>query len=262
MDTVLTRILIGLLVLALILFPTGDLYAARLFNGTSDYMNSSATVNLSATATVTIAFWLYQTTYNTSNGLASESTTNYNSNNGAYAINPNSTNGFEFDFHGPSGYSTNWFAQPTGGVWHQVTLVIPSSTAGTAYIDGTLQTLTSAPKAANGNFGNFTIYLMSRGGTTLFNTGRLTEFAIWNIALTSGNATSLAGGALATSISPGNLVLYIQNCGTSNPEPDSSGNGHTFAVTGTTQIAQPPSVNDCSAASCNNHIALLGAGCR
>jgi hypothetical protein len=69
------------------------------------------------------------------------------------------------------------------------------------------------------------------------------------VALGQSDATSLAGGALASSIQPSKLGTYCKICGTASPEPDQQGGGNAYTLVGTpAQIAHPPAV----AASCGS----------
>lgn len=96
-------------------------------------------------------------------------------------------------------------------------------------------------------------------GRDRFN-GRIAECSCWNSMLdivdgsgtanvTSTNLTSLAGGLRASNVSPGNLNFYLPMIGDTSPEPDSSGNSRTGALTGSPpQGASHPTMNDGSSA--------------
>lgn len=61
--------------------------------------------------------------------------------------------------------------------------------------------------------------------------GRIAELAIWDVALTSGDFTSLAGGAAANTVDSGNLIVYMRIIGTDSPETDLI-NGFSGTITG------------------------------
>ena len=242
------RHLTSALVFLLLVAPA--LWGARSFNGSSDYMVSGASVDLTGTSTISVAFWLYENAFNNFDELAAESSANYNNSVGAFLIDPNSgtfAGTFEMSVHMSGGAEACTFSRPSAAAWHQFLLVLNSQNHSNykAYVDGTAQTLSSCQgNSGTGNFGNFSLYLMSRAGSSLFNAGRLAEFAVWTVD-ESANASALAGGALASSVDSGNLVRYVPICGSAAPEPDQvTGN---WTVHGTTQVSQPPGVSDCGA---------------
>ena len=81
-------------------------------------------------------------------------------------------------------------AQPTSGVWHQIAVEYDKNqTGGNAivlYVDGVLQTPTwNLSSATNTNsFGNNPVYLLSRGGSSQFTSGTISDFRIYDGALT------------------------------------------------------------------------------
>lgn len=213
----------------------------------SDFMQSDVSIDLTGANTITVAFWGWNNTNGTGDHLFAESSTNFNNNNGTFLIDPNSpSNGgaFEYAFHSAGNGQTNavTFPYPTAATWHQYTLIIDSTVNSVAhfvaYVDGISQTLTTDTAAsASTGFGNNSVYLGSRGGTTLFNDCRMAEFAIWNVALSASDASSLASGVAANTIKLSNLVRYVPICGNASPEPDSiTGN---WTVTGTSAVSHP-----------------------
>jgi hypothetical protein len=72
--------------------------------------------------------------------------------------------------------------------------------------------------------------------------GDIAEFAIWNIALTSGQVAALAASTTgAGGIQSANLVGYWHLCGLVSPEPDSSGNGNSGVLSTNPPLPGPNS---------------------
>jgi hypothetical protein len=239
---------------------------ARLFNGTTDFMNSSIAWGGGPSQTVlSFSFWLWQNAFDNNDEIVAELTANFNLNPGAFLINPNSaafSGTFQFSVLGQNigDYLNNSFARPSAGAWHHYVLVLNTGTTpGVAYVDGISQSVTTTVQGAGGNsnFGNGTIYLMSRGGVIHFNSGRLAEFAFWTIALSQADATALAAGAIPTTIKINRLTVYTKICGVTNPEPEIEFAGMNWPVTGTTQIAHPPAVAASCGATGSSNISIL-----
>lgn len=215
----------------------------RIFNGSTDALNSSTTIDLTATSTVTFSFWLWQNSFVIANELIAESSTLSTANNGAFYINADSSNQIKANFNGPAGQTHVDFGQPSTGAWHHYLIVLNASTAGAAWVDGVAQSNTGGVTASNGNYGNFTVYLMSRAATSLFNAGKLADFAVYKVD-ESANVATLAGGALASSVDATNLISYVHLCGTASPEPDSKG-AWTWTLTGTPAQTAGPGLLNC-----------------
>jgi PKD repeat protein len=168
----------------------GDPTTAVAFNGTSD--SGSIPTDLSADKTVTVEFWLKWNSYSNNDALAMEFTPNFNNQSGGFLVDPNS--GFQqFAVSIGNGGSRNiaLFHRPSAGVWHHYAFVLdttqPGSSTITPYVDGLPVTYTNGGYAGTGagNFANSTLYLMSRGGNSLFGNGTLGQVAIYNGALTA-----------------------------------------------------------------------------
>ncbi len=184
------------------------------FNGTSQASNTAQVVCLdtsgSCTAgtvtTVTISFWLYQNSFANNDALLGESSSDFNSNNGSFLLNPNSSTSGVWDFkvHFSGGtYLGCYFARPSAAAWHFYVLQWNVASTCQAYVDGSAVSTTADGSFAGTPFVSQTVYLMSRGASSLWNAGKLAEFAMWTSYLTSGNVTTLwnsGNGALATSI--------------------------------------------------------------
>jgi hypothetical protein len=180
----------------------GKIGGAISANGTNQYATEPG-INLSATNTVTVAFWANRTYSTTVESVMLESSTNYNFSTTGFGFFPDDTQclGIQAALHGNVGYSANCYAQPSSGVWHHLAIIYDKTKAGTAqtalYIDGVLQTPTSNLNntAQNSNsFGNNPIYLFSRAGSQFLNAGQLDDLRIYNRALSAAEIQQLASG--------------------------------------------------------------------
>jgi PKD repeat protein len=166
----------------------GDPTTAIAFNGTSDF--GQAPINLSGQQTITVEFWLNWSAYANNDALAMELTPNFNNNNGGFLVDPNSTTGqFAVSIGRGSSRNTALFTRPSAGAWHYYAFVLdttqPGATEITPYVDGQAVSYTKggASGTGAGNFASSSLYLMSRGGTSLFGGGTLGQLTIYNGAL-------------------------------------------------------------------------------
>lgn len=175
-------------------------------NGTDQW--GSYAVDLSATDKITVSFWLYWDAFSNNNDMVMEHSPNINSNNGFYLL-PNSSAASDFEtiVHSSStgGYSGSKFARPTGAAWHHYCLSYDRSVGlGTSclmavYVDGVSQSLVSTQtNDVTGNFGNETLYLMSRGGASLFGAGKLDDIRIHDRLLSANEAKALYENSFQT----------------------------------------------------------------
>jgi PKD repeat protein len=156
------------------------------FNGTSD--SGTIPLNLAGTSKLTVEFWLKWNQYANDDALAMEYTSNFNENEGGFLVDPNSPafgGTFGVGIGTPGVRNSVFFARPSAGVWHHYAIALdstaPAGSEITPYVDG--QAVSVQQDAANtgaGPFANSTLYLMSRGGTSLFGHGALDELAIYN----------------------------------------------------------------------------------
>ena len=159
------------------------------FNGTSD--SGAIPLDLSGTSKVTLEFWLKWNQYANNDALAMEFTPNFNSNAGGILVDPNAG-----EFGGTFGVAIGtsedrnsvFFQRPSAGVWHHYAIVIdttaPFGSEITPYVDGqSVATQQESTGSGQGAFANSTLYLMSRGGSSLFGAGTLDELAIYNTTL-------------------------------------------------------------------------------
>lgn len=160
------------------------------FDGSNDY--ATVPLNLAGTDNITVSFWMWWNAFANDNDLAMELSANTNSNPG-FAVNPNSSSTF-FDVfsRGNVGFNGGRIARPSAAAWHHYSFTFDFRAAGTAlevtaYIDGAPVTITQTNNSNNtANFPNTTLYLMCRGGSTLFGAGRLADLRIHDRRLSDG----------------------------------------------------------------------------
>jgi hypothetical protein len=148
--------------------------------------------------TITLEFWMYENSFSNNDALAFESSQNYNSNVGAFLVDPNNSGGscaagtFDFGVKG-STYNVVSVTRPSASAWHEYALVMNSTSTANfaAYIDGAPVTITSCANGGGTNLGNYTLYMMSRAASSLFNAGKLDDVRIYNRALSASEISSL-----------------------------------------------------------------------
>jgi hypothetical protein len=213
---------------------------ARSFNGTSQAIQSQSTVNLSNTATITLSFWLWWNAFANDDELALETSANYNSNNGAILIDPNSSTSSAFDVNvHTSNYNSCNFPRPSAATWHHYGIIASTTAQAQVWVDGKSQTV-SGGASPGGNFGNFTLNLMSRNNTTLWGAGRMSDFAIFNRALSVSEILSLASQQI-TPISLDNGALAVNyKFNEQTPLQDLSQNQNFGTATGNPVVVDGP----------------------
>jgi hypothetical protein len=219
---------------------------ARSFNGSSDY--ASATLNLSGVQKATLAFWFWKDAFANDDELLLEHSPNFNSTNG-FLVDPNASSGsFEFDLSSPGvGYCVAKVARPSASAWHHYAATfdrtLSSGQVTGIWIDGAAATITygSNNMTAGSAFVNTTLYVASRGGSSLFGTGRLAELALWSgQLLTAAEIQALALGALPRRVRPTAVPYYWPLWGLSAPAPELDGNANNLTLTGTSPINHAP----------------------
>lgn len=187
---------------------------ALLFDGANDY--ASAAVDLSAESAITLAWWMYWDAFANNDDLAFEYSVNYNSNAGSFIVDPNASTGrLDCAVNGNVGKNYGGYSRPSGAAWHHYMFVADFSAAGASagevalYIDGSAASETVVLSSENtGNFGNHTLYFMSRAGASLFGAGRMAEVGLYSGALNAGDAKALASGLVPSRVKPGSLLHY------------------------------------------------------
>ena len=176
---------------------SGQVGNARDFDGIDDYVATVFALNLTGTNAITITFWLYWDAFSANDDLSMESSVNAGANAGAFFIDPNQSSGVRILLRGNVGNSSAEYAQPSGAAWHHWAVVLDMSKATNEvdafYIDNDLKTPSGRAFNSNntGMFGNYTLYLMSRAGTSLFGAGVLDEVRIYNRALSASEISDI-----------------------------------------------------------------------
>jgi uncharacterized protein YjdB len=211
---------------------TGKIGGAISSSGASGQYASAPSIDLSATKTVTIAFWANRTYSTTGGHTLFEDSANYNGSTTGFGLFPDDADcrGIMAGMNGNAGYSINCYPQPSSGVLHHLAVIYdktqPSNAQVSLYVDGTLQApARNYSTAANTNtFGANPLYLFSRGGTQEFNAGQIDDLHLYNRALAGGEILQLYQAGSATLVSIAVLP--------SNPNL-ASGLKQQFTATGT-----------------------------
>lgn len=156
----------------------------KVLNGTGSSARASVPLNLSAYDRATISFWLYWDVYANDDSMAIELTVNGGTTAGGFYIDPNSNTPTSGKFAvcvAPSA-KIGGFTRPSSG-WHYYTILMRRQAGGSsgieAYVDGVSQAITyGLTNTPTGNFANSTLYFLSRAGTTLYGTGKLSDIVI------------------------------------------------------------------------------------
>lgn len=231
---------------------------ARQTNGTTHTLTSAATVNLSGSQKCALSFWLWWVGYANDDDLALDFGTGSSA--GGFTVDPNAASSTRFTVFTYDAGASNLAStdvnrtEIAAGQWNHIVVNFDRALAGgTAvhefYINGAAAVDNNHNSTGNptGNFGNLTLYLMSRSGSSLFGAGRIAEVALWSgIELSSGNVSSLynsGAGVVATSVQSGSLAYYWPLCGAASPEPATTG-GVDMTVTGALEVSHPISGAD------------------
>jgi hypothetical protein len=173
-------------------------YGAVKFDGTNDYIRTPS-LNLSAYTKLTVAFWLWWDAFANNDKLALESSINFNNNAGGILCDPNDSatapsSTFAVCLRNSAATNNNFFkfTRPSAAAWHHYVITFDTSawaSSGTGtgaitaiYVDSKPQTNSNTAVnagSAPAGFGNYTWYLMSRAGTSLFGAGRLDGLMLW-----------------------------------------------------------------------------------
>jgi hypothetical protein len=234
------------------------------FDGVDDYVSESA-IDLSATNIVTLSFWMKKD-FSTPEGVTFELTTNFNVNTDGFMVDANSASpcaGYiQVAHRGDTGYSVGCYTRPSSNAWHYYTVIFDKSLSTNEvnlYIDGQLQTAVSRPYNGNNtnNFGNKPFYIMSRAGSSYFDSGTIDDVRIYNRALSASEIQELyrLGSARLKANAPAaapqgiysGLVGYWTFDGqdttwtsaTAGTTLDKSGNGNTGTLTNMSRSSSP-----------------------
>lgn len=205
-------------------YTSGKIGQAFNFDGVNDTVfNLGPTPNLTSTNTTTISFWANKRSFDSSGGLFFESSTNYNNNDGAVMFDPNSSacSGEMLlsiqDSVATGKYRSECFSRPSSNTWNNYTVIYDNSTVAgdiRLFINGIEQSSQSIPtntKDQASGLGNYTWYLMSRAGSSLFNSGLMDEFYVYNRALSNSEILKLYNAGM-TKYATSPTVTNISSC--------------------------------------------------
>jgi len=226
--------------------PTGTTNHARQFNGTSDSLQSASPLSsLSGVGTVSLAFWMYWDAFANNDELAFESSANYNSNNGAFLVDPNTSGGggvsagvfqYSVNLAGAGVHLDCAFTRPSAAAWHQYVLILDATSGSCgAYVDGAVPSGLTTVNSHTGTFSSQTLNVMSRNNASLFGAGRMSEISVFSGTINSSDASLLAACGRPTSVSSASL-LYYWPINQTSPETPTTG-GINLTVNGTTNVA-------------------------
>lgn len=172
------------------------------FDGTS--ASGTSRLDLSASKTITVAFWLRWDKYANNDSLAMEmgaAPYGYASIDGGFLIDPNSSakggGQFEASMKGDAGFNQILIARPAAGVWHHFAFVLdktaPAQNQIVPYVDGAPVSYTKLSNAANSNtFAHAPISLMSRLASSLYGVGAMADIRIYTRGLSPSEIQTLA----------------------------------------------------------------------
>jgi hypothetical protein len=177
----------------------GHLGAAVAANSAFRQYVSLPAIDLSSTHAVTIAFWS-ERAYSTAGGHALiESTVDFARSATGFALFPDDStcSGIQAAMRGDIGETANCYSQPTSGAWHHFALVLDKGqSAGNQvalYVDGVLQNPTRCLAASTNtnDFGKNPIYLFSRAGATMYDSGKVDDLRVYATALSGSQVQQL-----------------------------------------------------------------------
>lgn len=161
------------------------------FDGVDDSVFTSS-IDLSNTNQCSISFW-FKTNKLSGVMILGEFSSNFNSFNGAIAIYMNESGSGIIDYgnHTSLGYNIIKTTKSyNDNKWHHIVCTndkLLGAAQNKMYVDGELDYVqhTSFTYITTGNFGNFPLYIGSRGNNSLFYSGNISDFKLYNRALTT-----------------------------------------------------------------------------
>ena len=208
-------------------WTTGKVGGAISANGVNQYVTIPA-INLSSTSATSVALWVNRTYTSAGGDVLFEFSNNFNSTNNAFGFFPEGAAdcgvpATEISLKGNNGYDIKCYTQPSSGVWHLLVAVydMTQSAANSVafYVDGVQQTALSQPYSSTNSttFGNYPTYLFSRGGTSGYSAGLISDLQLYNRALSASDVQTLyntAAAGFTLAASPSSQTV-IQGNGTS-----------------------------------------------
>lgn len=205
---------------------------ARTFNGSTNSVDLPSGVSLALNSAVTVVFWNH-----TAGGTQGAAFTVGNALDPSRCMThaPFVDNTIYWDYGNSAlGGRVSTSYSSYLNKWTHVGLVSTgnSGTFQGIYLDGVLaasQASSDGPNAtvSTGFIGRFDVF---------FHTGRIAEFAVWNVVLTANEIKSISKGAQPPLVHPPNIVGYWPLWGVAAPEPDLSGNGRNGTLSATAPV--------------------------
>lgn len=211
---------------------------ARLFNGTTQYLNAGAV--LTATP-LTMACWFLAANITAEHTLMNIGTAGSGNHrfgmfaSGNVASDPVRINA-RTTASGIAVTSTGYSAN----VWQHACGVFASSVSRTVYLNGG-GAGTDGTNLTPAGMDSTYIGALHGAAVGTFLSGRIAEAAIWNVALNASEVAALAAGVSPLRIRPNALVAYWPLFGVGSPEPDYSNGGFAMTLNNApTQIDHAP----------------------
>ncbi|MCE5269051.1 MAG: LamG domain-containing protein [Planctomycetaceae bacterium] len=165
------------------------------FNGSSSY--ASIPLTLCSFSAISVELKLWWNNYSTTDNLAIEYGADSNNKN-AFYIDPNCGLGtFRVMMTAGGGSYLNRaadFPRPSATAWHHYVAVLDRvSQTVTPYLDGRPVSFATSGSSTfpTGRFGDYTLYLMSRGGTALFGGGKISLLRLYAGVLNAADVLNL-----------------------------------------------------------------------
>lgn len=176
---------------------SGDVGATS-FDGVND--SGQVDLDLSALEWVTVEFWLRWDAFANDDDLAMEFTTDFNSHNGGWLVDPNAETGKFAVGTAITGEkrTTMEYTRPSAGDWHHYVIAMNNKDESPVdrikvYMDGAEMpggTLFHQATLLPGPFGNSTLFLMCRNAAALFGAGDMAHLALFDTLLSEEQAAA------------------------------------------------------------------------
>ena len=178
--------------------------SALSFDGSTDDARTNSAITFS-TNKITVTGWVWLTS-SSGTRIIWELTTNYNTTPNTFICYVDAGTvvaAINYNFR----YRVEGIPAPSTGAWFHLAVVYDNSTTTgdvKIYLDGTEQgtTILTNDKSGSGNFANNTVYLGARAGSSLFLSGKIDDFRIYNRQLNSSEVSAVKdpGGAVSNAL--------------------------------------------------------------
>lgn len=216
-------------------------FGARIFNGSSDYINcGGASGSLDIAGDFTLSAWIYMPVSTTGDIMGKWDSAL------CYLLYVDTGTVPTIVIRTASGFKSSNSGAVSTGAWHHVagirTTVPGVSITLKVCLDGAYPLGDSYGASDNNNTGDiFAIGAQQLTSTPAgFFNGLIADAAVWNTNLLAGEVAALASGLRPYNIRQPNLVGYWPLDGVNSPEPDLSSFSHNGVLTGTVNAAGPP----------------------